>query len=85
MEKKRNTRVLDNRSRGRRKSRLAASLSGHLALKSLKSILLDGDNLREIFQFYGNQKETYDRANRLELAFRYGRLAYQQHSLTLGS
>ena len=62
---------------GAGKSTLAATLSVHLASEGLKPIMLDGDELRDIFQFHGNQEEMYDRANRLELAFRYGRLAYQ--------
>ena len=60
---------------GAGKTTLATTLSLHCYSRGVKLINLDGDNLREIFALNNQDNRNYTRTKRVNLAYRYGRLA----------
>jgi len=59
---------------GAGKSTLAAQIALRMRARGLTLVLLDGDELREVFGVVPASKENHGRAGRLELASRYARL-----------
>jgi adenylylsulfate kinase len=60
---------------GAGKSTLARSLAGALREKSVPCVVIDGDEVRELFGEATEQPGNHERAVRLKYAFRYGKLA----------
>lgn len=61
---------------GAGKSTLAKELQNFLKVNSVKSIILDGDELREILHKNSSSQDHYSREMRLHLAMQYSKLAH---------
>ena len=59
---------------GAGKSTLASALAKRLREHDSATLLLDGDEMREIFHLKSADKAGYDRGKRIELGLKYGRL-----------